>query len=35
MEERNDANYAENAKSQMFILWQNYKGLQIIVLLFK
>ena len=33
--ERNDANYTENARSQMFIWWQSYERLQIIVLSFK
>ena len=31
IEERNDANYTENAKSQMFISWQSYERLQITV----
>ena len=35
IEERNDANYTENARSQMFISWQSYEGLQITVLSFK
>ena len=35
IEARNDTNYIENAKSKMFISWQNYEGLQITVLSFK
>ena len=35
IEERNCANYPENARSQMFISWRSYEGLQITVLSFK
>ena len=35
IEERNDANYSDNAKSKIFISWQSYEGLQIIVFSFK
>ena len=35
IEERNDANYTENTRSQMFISRQSYEGLQITVLSFK
>ena len=35
IKERNDANFTENARSQMFISWQSYEGLQTTVLSFK
>ena len=35
IEERNDANYNDNAKSRMFISWQSYEGLEITVFSFK
>ena len=35
IEERNDANYSDNAKSKMFVSWQSYEGLQITVFSFK
>ena len=31
IEERNDANYSDNAKSKIFISWQSYEGLQITI----
>ena len=34
IEESNDTNYRENARSQMFISWQSYEELQITVLSF-
>ena len=35
IEERNYANYSDNAKSKMFISWQSYEGLQITDFSFK
>ena len=35
IEARNDANYTANARSNMFISWQTYVGLQITVHSFK
>ena len=35
IEERNRANYSDNAKSEMFISWQSYEGWQITVFLFQ
>ena len=35
IEESNNANYTENARSQMFISWQSYEGLHITVFSFK
>ena len=35
IEERNDSNYTENARSQIFISWHSYEGLHLTVLSFK